>query len=306
MAISRHNLQTILMPLAMVVGALLRHPLAAVEEASAHLLTPLLIAAMLFVTFCKIDIRKMRLCWSHLVMLMIQFVGAILVYLLVEPWLGLTVAQGAMICVLAPIAMAAVVIGNMLGANVTMMVTYSLVCNLVTALLIPPMLHAFGSGSCTFVEIIGRVAPTLIAPFVVAQLCRWLLPRVAEWFASHSIVSFYLWLVSLILVMGRTTLFILNAEVAPFIEVELAAVALILCLAQFGLGRLLGRYTGDVVATTQSVGQKNTIFAIWLSLNFLDPIASIAPTAYIVWQNLLNSWQIFRHNQRLANKKTDA
>ncbi|MBQ2783637.1 MAG: transporter [Alistipes sp.] len=305
MALSRHNLQTALMPLAMVVGALLCRPLAAVESASHNLLTPLLIAAMLFVTFCKIDVRHMRLSWVHLWMLLIQFVGATAVYYVTLPLLGETVAQGAMICVLAPIAMAAVVIGNMLGANVTTMVTYSLVCNLVTALLIPPMLHVFGSGSCTFAEIIGRVAPTLIAPFIVAQLCRWLLPKVAEWFASHSIVSFYLWLVSLVLVMGRTTLFIINADATPFIEVELAAVALLLCLVQFGAGRLLGRHTGDVVATTQSVGQKNTIFAIWLSLNFLDPIASIAPTAYIVWQNLLNSWQIFRHNQRLAKKEAE-
>lgn len=291
------------MPLAMVVGALLCRPLAAVESASHNLLTPLLIAAMLFVTFCKIDVRHMRLGWVHLWMLLIQFVGATAVYYVTLPLLGATVAQGAMICVLAPIAMAAVVIGNMLGANVTTMATYSLVCNLVTALLIPPMLHVFGNGSCTFAEIIGRVAPTLIAPFVVAQMCRWLLPKVAEWFVSHSIVSFYLWLISLVLVMGRTTLFILNADATPFVEVELAAVALVLCLVQFGAGRLLGRHTGDVVATTQSVGQKNTIFAVWLSLNFLDPIASIAPTAYIVWQNLLNSYQIFRHNQRLNNKK---
>jgi BASS family bile acid:Na+ symporter len=60
----------------------------------------------------------------------------------------------------------------------------------------------------------------------------------------------------------------------------------------------MGRFEGDVVASTQSVGQKNTIFAIWLSLNFLDPVASIAPTAYIVWQNLINSYQIWKYNKR--------
>ena len=190
--------------------------------------------------------------------------------------------------------MAAVVIGGMLGGNVTSMVTYSLVCNLVTALVAPYMLHAFGNGSCTFMEIIARVAPTLVAPVGVAQLCRWLMPKLAAWFASHSMLSFYLWLASLILVMGRTTLFILNAKVDIAVEIELAAIALVLCLVQFRAGRLLGRYTGDVVGTTQSVGQKNTIFAIWLSLNFLDPIASIAPTAYIVWQNITNSCQMWR------------
>ena len=286
------------MPLAMVVGVALCRPLAIVEEVTQHTLTPVLIAAMLFITFCRVDIRQMRLEWSHLWMLLIQFVGAAVVYYTVTPLLGQEVGQGAMICVMAPIAMAAVVIGGMLGGNVTMMVTYSLVCNLVTALIAPYMLHAFGNGDCTFAQIISRVAPTLIAPFVVAQLCRWLLPKVAAWFAAHSSISFYLWLISLILVMGRTTLFILNADADPMVEVELALVALVLCFVQFKTGRFLGRYTGDVVATTQSVGQKNTIFAIWLSLNFLNPIASIAPTAYIVWQNLANSWQMWKHERK--------
>jgi BASS family bile acid:Na+ symporter len=282
----------------MVVGVALCRPLAIVEEVTQHTLTPVLIAAMLFITFCRVDIRQMRLEWSHLWMLLIQFVGAAVVYYAVTPLLGQEVGQGAMICVMAPIAMAAVVIGGMLGGNVTMMVTYSLACNLVTALIAPYMLHAFGNGDCTFAQIISRVAPTLIAPFVVAQLCRWLLPKVAAWFAAHSSISFYLWLISLILVMGRTTLFILNADADPMVEVELALVALVLCFVQFKTGRFLGRYTGDVVATTQSVGQKNTIFAIWLSLNFLNPIASIAPTAYIVWQNLANSWQMWKHERK--------
>ena len=286
------------MPLAMVVGVALFRPLADVEEVTDGTLTPILIAAMLFITFCRVDVRQMRLSWSHLWMLLIQFVGAAIVYYAVTPLLGETVGQGAMICVMAPIAMAAVVIGGMLGGNVTMMVTYSLICNLVTAIIAPYMLHAFGNGDCTFIQIISRVAPTLIAPFAVAQFCRWLLPKVAAWFASHSSISFYLWLISLILVMGRTTLFILTSNVEPIIGIELALVALVLCIIQFKAGRFLGRYTGDVVATTQSVGQKNTIFAIWLSLNFLNPIASIAPTAYIVWQNLANSWQMWKHENK--------
>ena len=291
MKLTPQNIRTLAMPLAMVVGIALCRPLAVVEEVTENSLTPILIAAMLFITFCRVDIRQMRLSWSHLWMLLIQFVGAAIVYYAVTPLLGETVGQGAMICVMAPIAMAAVVIGGMLGGNVTMMVTYSLICNFVTALVAPYMLHAFGNGSCTFMEIIARVAPTLIAPFVVAQFCRWLLPKVAAWFSAHSSISFYLWLISLILVMGRTTLFILNADADPMVEIELALVALVLCIAQFKTGRFLGRYTGDVV------GQKNTIFAIWLSLNFLNPIASIAPTAYIVWQNLANSWQMWKHER---------
>lgn len=294
MALSRQTVKTIAMPLAMVIGAVLCRPLAELEAASLNMLTPMLIASMLFLTFCRIDLRQMRLKWIHLWMLVVQIVGGVALFLALRPLLGEVVAQGAMMCVLAPIAMASVVIASMLGANVAPMVSYSLVCNLVTALVVPPILHLFGNGTCTFVEIISRVAPTLIAPFVVAQLLRLVLPRAAEWFARHSSYSFYLWLFSLVLVMGRTTAFIIDTEADSFVEIELALVALILCIAQFRLGRYMGERSGDRVAGAQSVGQKNTILAIWMSLNFLDPISSVAPTAYIVWQNLVNSYQIYR------------
>ena len=296
MALSRQMVKTIAMPLAMVVGAVLCRPLAQLEAASANMLTPLLIASMLFLTFCRIDLRQMRLKWIHLAMLAVQIVGGVVVFVAVKPLLGVVVAQGAMMCVLAPIAMAAVVIGGMLGANVATMVSYSLVCNIVTAVVVPPILHAFGNGTCTFVEIISRVAPTLIAPFVVAQVLRYTLPRLAKWFADHSSYSFYIWLFSLVLVMGRTTAFIIDTDANILTEIELALVALILCLAQFRLGRYMGEKSGDRVAGAQLVGQKNTILAIWLSLNFLNPIASIAPTAYIVWQNFVNSYQIYKKN----------
>ena len=294
MALSRHTIKTISMPLAMVVGALLCRPLAAVEAASGNMLTPSLIGAMLFLTFCRVDIRQMRPQWVHLAMLVFQFVGSVAVYHLVEPWLGGVVAQGALICVLAPIAMAAVVIGGMLGGNVATMATYSLICNLVTAIVAPTILHAYGTGSCTFAEIIGRVAPTLIAPFVLGQMCRYLWRKGADWFQQHSQLSFYLWLISLILVIGRTTCFILDTDADIHTEVALAVVALVICLVQFTVGRTLGRMSGDVVAGGQSLGQKNTVLAVWMALNFLDPVSSIAPTAYIVWQNFVNSYQIYK------------
>ncbi|MBR6720996.1 MAG: transporter [Alistipes sp.] len=297
MSLDRHTLRTVTMPLAMVVGALLCRPLAALESASGNMLTPTLIGAMLFLTFTRVDVRAMRPRLIHLWMLLFQFVGSVAVYHIVTPLLGELVGQGAMICVLAPIAMAAVVIGGMLGANVTTMATYSLICNMVTAIVAPTILHLYGNGTCTFVEIISRVAPTLIAPFLLGQMCRYMWRSGANWLSEHSQLSFYLWLVSLTLVIGRTTCFILDTEADPFVEVELALVALVLCLVQFSVGRMLGRAAGDVVAGGQSLGQKNTVLAVWMALNFLNPVASVAPTAYIVWQNFVNSYQIWRHKE---------
>lgn len=291
------NVKTIAMPLGMVVGALLCRPITALEAFSHQMLTPSLIFLMLFFTFCRVKPRQMRLSMLHLWMLLFQVGVSVAVYFLLLP-LDSVVAQGGMICVLAPIAMAAVVIGGMLGADVTTMATYSLLCNMVIALVAPVVLSFTGNGACTFTQILARIAPLLIMPFAAAQVCRFLAPKASRWIGDHSAISFYLWLVSLAVVIARTTSFILDLRGADLrTEIGLALVALVLCLVQFKVGRMLGRRYGDPTAGGQSLGQKNTVLAVWMAQSFLNPISSIAPTAYIVWQNFVNSWQIWKKDR---------
>lgn len=140
-----------------------------------------------------------------------------------------------MICVLTPIAMAAVVIGGMLGADIVSMTTFSLLCNMTIAVVAPFILSAVGSGDCSLAVILARVAPLLILPFAAAQGCRALIPKVSGWVAAHSQISFYLWLVSLTVIIGRTTTFILDhPEADGAVETALAATALVICLVRSG------------------------------------------------------------------------
>jgi BASS family bile acid:Na+ symporter len=195
--------------------------------------------------------------------------------------------------------MGAVVIGGMLGANLETMAAYSLLCNIFIAFFAPFMLSTFGNGECTMAQILQRVTPMLIAPFVAGQLCRILTPKFSGWVADHSQISFYIWLMSLIVIISRTTCFLLdNQDADRTTTLLLAFVALVICLVQFKLGRRIGRHYGDTVAGGQSLGQKNTVLAVWLSQAFLDPISSVAPTAYIVWQNIVNSYQLWRAGRR--------
>ena len=179
------NVKTIAMPMGMVVGALLCRPVTAAESMSNGMITPTLIFLMLFFTFCRVKPRQMRVKMLHVWLLAFQIVGSIVVYLSFV-WFDPLLAQGAMICVLAPVAMAAVVIGGMLGANVTTMATYSLICNMVVALVAPMLLSFVGSDHATFLAILSRVGPVLVLPFVCAQLCRKFLPGVAFWVSKHS------------------------------------------------------------------------------------------------------------------------
>lgn len=295
-------LRTMAMPLGMLVGVLLCREVAWLEQHTAAMLTPTFIFLMLFFTFCRVDARKIRFSGMHIWLMLFQIVGSVAVYWALS-YFSPVVAQGGMICVLAPVAMAAVVIGGMLGANIETMAAYSLLCNVVIAFVAPILLHHFGNGECSMGQILQKVAPLLIAPFVAGQFCRFCLPKVSGWVSRHSQISFYVWLMSLVVIIGRTTCFILDySEADRGIEIALAAVALVICVVQFTTGRALGRKYGDAAAGGQSLGQKNTVLAVWISQSFLDPIASIAPTAYIVWQNLVNSYQIYRQGKREENQ----
>ena len=291
------NVKTVAMPTAMVVGALLCRPVTALEGWTHQMITPSLIFLMLFVTFCRVKPRQMKPSMLHFWLLLFQVVVSAALYFALLP-LDAIVAQGAMICVLAPVAMAAVVIGGMLGANVATMATYSLLCNMAVALLAPVILTFTGTGTCTFTQILARIAPLLVMPFAAAQFCRFVFPKAAQWVGNHSQISFYMWLASLLVIIGRTTAFIIDLHDASLsTELWLAFAALVICLVQFKVGRMLGRRYGDPAAGGQSLGQKNTVLAVWMAQSFLNPISSIAPTAYIVWQNFVNSYQIWRKDR---------
>ena len=288
-------MRTISMPLGMVIGALLCYPITAFDDMTGGISTPVFISSMLFCTFCRVNVRDMRPSWLHLWLMVVQIVGAILFYYALLP-LGDTVAQGGMICVLAPMAMGAVVIAGMLGAKIETMATHSLICNIIIAFVAPPLLSAWGNGACTVLEILVRVSPLLVGPFVVAQMCRWIVPKAAQWIGSRTMLPFYIWLFSLVVIVGKTTYFIIqNGVTEIYTECLLALVALVACIAQFSIGKWLGRHYGDRAAGGQALGQKNTVLAVWLAQSFLNPLTCVAPTAYIVWQNIVNSYQIYKH-----------
>ena len=68
---------------------------------------------------------------------------------------------------------------------------------------------------------------------------------------------------------------------------------LFVCLVQFAIGKAVGRHWGDSISAGQALGQKNTVVGIWLTLTFLNPLAAVAPGAYVLWQHLVNSWQLW-------------
>lgn len=289
----RQRIKPWMLPIAMLAGVLLHDYIDSVA-----FLTPWLIFVMLLVTFCRIDPRHIgfsRMIWM---LLGVQIAGAVLVYLAVRP-LGLTLAQGLFICVFCPTATAAPVVTGMLGGNVGKLVAYSLVSNVVVAVSAPFLLAWLSVEAVDPVAatagIMGHVAPLILGPLAVALTMRVLSPRVCHAIAEHQSLSFYLWAVALLIVVGRSVSFIMAEPASRIVDILwLSAGAGGVCVAQFWIGRRIGYRFGDRISGAQGLGQKNTVLAIWLALTYLDPLSSVAPAAYIAWQNTINSAQLYR------------
>ena len=120
---------------------------------------------------------------------------------------------------------------------------------------------------------------------------------------SAQIVSFYLWAAALTVVIGNVTQYVRLQDDGNYtLEVIIAITSLLICLMQFFFGRKIGSRFGRTVAGGQGLGQKNTVLAIWLTQTYLNPLATLGPGTYVLWQNLVNSWQIWRHAKRKEEK----
>lgn len=288
------KIKTWMLPLAMLTGAFF-------YDFFQHLsfLTPYLIFSMLFITYCKLSFRDLKFSRLHLWLLLVQVVGCVVVYGILR-WFDPVVAEGGLICILAPTATAAAVITGMLGGSIACLAAYTLISSLAVAVFSPVIFSLLGEhAELTFWDsvfyICKQVMPLLVFPCVGALLLEKVLPAVHCQFKKLQILSFYLWALGLTIVTGKTVYFIVHQENADIgQEWWMAVLALGICVCQFGLGRYIGQRYGDTVAGGQGLGQKNTILAIWMAQTYLNPLSSIAPASYVLWQNLINSYQLWK------------
>lgn len=293
------KLKTYMMPVAMLIGAVFYEYFSLLSFC-----TPWLIAIMLFISYSNISLKDIRVTGLHIWLLLIQVLGSVMLLVAMMPFDHI-MAEGAMICILAPTATSAVVITGMLGGNTGSLTTYSLLSNTTVTLVAPVIFTFIGENAeLSFAQsafsIFQRVFVLLLLPFICALIMKRYLPKIHQMVKKSQLLSFYLWALALTVVTGRTIQFIVEQGKSHYFEeIIIALVALVVCLTQFLTGRVLGKKYKDTIAGGQGLGQKNTILAIWMSQTYLDPISSIAPGAYVLWQNMVNSYQVWRKRKDL-------
>lgn len=263
---------------------------------------PCLIFAMLFVTFCKVKFTELRITRWHVWLAFFQICAfALLTFLatFITDKDYQAIAESAMLCLICPTATAAAVVTGRLGGNAPTLISYTIISNLAAAIAIPvlvPFCHPqSGNDFMTSLSLIlAKVFPLLICPFLGAELLRKIWPSLRQRIAARKNLAFQLWVVSLALAIAVTTRSLVHTTVSLSCQIGIAAVSLAACLLQFGLGKRVGRRYGDTISAGQALGQKNTVFAIWLGYTFLTPVTAIAGGFYSIWHNLINSWQLYR------------
>lgn len=263
---------------------------------------PVLIFSMLFLTFCKIapgELRPRRWhLWNMLIQIMLfsVFSGILILY---PDTPSRVLVESAMLCLICPTATAAAVVTAKLEGNAADITSYTIIINIAVAVVAPLLLplahpHAGLTFLPTFGMIIHKVFPILICPLLAAWAVRFLCPSLLRILLRVKDLSFYLWAVALAIAIAVTVKAIVHSDIPVIYEIGIAGVSLVCCLFQFAAGKRIGAIYGERIEGGQALGQKNTVFIIWMGYTFLSPITAVAGGFYSVWHNVINSYQLYQ------------
>lgn len=276
---------------------------------------PILLFLMLFISFSRIEPRQLRLRRWHLYNLIIQVAVFLALSLTVvfsmhsdsafAQWVlrYRILFESGMLCMICPTATACAVVTGKLGGDMAQVVMYTIIINLAVSVLVPltvPLLYP--QAGITFIaafsRILAKVFPLLILPCLTAWAVRWLMPRFHDWVASKINLSFYLWSFALTLAILMSTRAIIHSACSLLTLAGVAIASMLCCIFQFGIGRVIGRRWGNRIEASQALGQKNTVFGIWMGYTFWNPLVSVAGGFYTIWHNIHNTRQLYKRSQQ--------
>lgn len=260
-------------------------------------LVPYLVAAMLFFSFLDLSIGPHSFghgTWAVLAAnIAIAFVG----YFVLLPF-SLDLALVAFFAGISPTAISAPAITSLLGGKVDFVVASVITTNLFMAALLPPVLPlvAGAEADVSTLEVAQVVLFIVIVPMALARIVDRLpfgpLARKGKPY------TFYVLPPCIFLTTSRAMHFITREISVPLTTLAaVGAVSLTVCAVSFAMGAAIGGPARRREAS-QSLGQKNNSFTIWLALTFVNPLAALGPTFYVVYHNVYNSLQLYVMERR--------
>ena len=176
-------------------------------------LMPVVLFALLYVTFCKIEIKEMKPKAWHFVLQLIRTSLALLMVIAIclfgKNYETKVILEGAFICFICPTAAAVAVVTEKLGGSIGSLTTYTVIANIFTMIIIPslfPMVEKGADVSFLYMSmmVFRNVTTVLVVPLLLALLSRKFLPRFVDKVKSVKDLGFYMWCFNLTILMGET------------------------------------------------------------------------------------------------------
>ena len=288
------NMRAIMMPIAILLGILIPQ---------AHIFSPLLpffIGIMMFLTFVT-KIPPQTHGYTFRIEIRALVVSLLLVAALagIVKLLGLPreVLLGGAIIALCPPANAAPAMAKMLGGSASLALKIFLSGNLIACFSIPIVFGYLAGADVSLSEIafkiFNSIQPIISIPLAFALGLRAFYPELADRAAKFQKYTMFVWTFSVFVILAKAShdiremgfMDLWNSGKLPL----MAGVSLVLCILLFWLGWFCER-NRRCIEGSQSMGQKNTTLVIWISTLYAGPVVALAPTCYVVWQNLVLSW----------------
>lgn len=297
--------KSLVLPIALILGYFSRH-LCAIWSVA----VPYVIFAILVLTFSGVKLSTLRPSRFDLWLASFQVAGSIAAYgLLISVTHDEVIAQGTMMCVLCPVASSVTVVATMLGGDAMRTTTYTIIGNLLVAVVAPAYISLISNAGghtlfiSSFLLIFWKISLVIALPFILVWIIQKFLPTINSRIASVKQYSFYLWAFALLVTIGQTADFVFARwhDNRGYVF-WLGLTSLIICALQFYIGKKIGVRYGNRTAGGQLLAQKNSAMGIWILNTFLNPVASVGMAYYSIWQNIYNSWQIYRSGRKQSDK----
>ena len=281
--------------LTMLVGAL-------VPQAHAFsFLIQYLLMVMLFFAFLDIEFKSQLFRISVLWVLLANVAVAFISYAVLFQF-DITLALAAFMTAIAPTAIAAPVIISFIQREVEYVVASVILTNIASALIVPIALPSLlGTEIQISVwEVLQPVLVVMFVPLILSRLVSLLPRRARDFIRKGKSFSFPIWLVNLFIISANASDFLRNGNTDSVSMLAIIAlVSLTICIVNFGVGALLGGRSHWQEAS-QSLGQKNLSFVIWIALTFINPLVAMGPMFYVLYHHLYNSWSIYQFERKRA------
>lgn len=294
------SFRSLVLPIAIILGFIFHN-----FCGSMYCIVPYLVFTMLFLSYSAVDVRKMHFSRLQFWLLLTQVLLTLGIYFgLVALKVDEIIAQGVLVGIITPVAASVVVISCALGANRETVTTFTMLDNLMVALVAPILYSFIGTHTDlpflpSFWKIFCRIFPQIVFPFITAILLQHLAPKVSRAIGRICWTSLYVWAFTLTIVLGKTFHDIITSPDPHWhLLIIQCIIAAVLCALQFALGKWIGSRHGEKMAGGQLLGQKNTSFGIWMAIEYLNPLSAVFPAIYSVCQNIFNSWQMYRHDKQ--------